>query len=84
MAINIGRNIAPLRALRSIADSTQRLGSVYERLSSGMRINRASDAAAGLAIADSLRADSRIYYQAIRNTNDGFLCVLSQMIVSVN
>ncbi len=71
MPITIGSNLASLRAQRSIADSTQRLGSVYERLSSGMRINRASDDAASLAIADSLRADSRIYSQAIRNANDG-------------
>ena len=42
-----------------------------ERLSSGLRLNRASDDAAGLAIADSLRADQRVYTQGIRNINDG-------------
>jgi len=40
-------------------------------LSSGQRINKASDDAAGLAIADSLRADQRVASVAIRNANDG-------------
>jgi flagellin len=44
---------------------------VYERLSSGQRINRASDDAAGLAIASSLNTSKRVYTQAIRNINDG-------------
>ena len=43
----------------------------FERLSSGQRINRASDDAAGLAIADSLKATGRVYAQAVRNGNDG-------------
>jgi flagellin len=47
------------------------LGAVYERLSSGQRINKASDDAAGLAIADSLRATQRVASVAIRNANDG-------------
>lgn len=41
------------------------------RLASGQRINRASDDPAGLAVASSLRADSRVYGQGIRNVNDG-------------
>jgi flagellin-like hook-associated protein FlgL len=44
---------------------------VYERLSSGQRINRASDDAAGLAVSESLKADTRIFTQGIRNVNDG-------------
>jgi flagellin-like hook-associated protein FlgL len=51
--------------------NTSQLSSVFERLSSGQRINRASDDAAGLAIADSLNAGSRIFNQALRNLNDG-------------
>jgi flagellin len=47
------------------------LSRTYERLSSGYRINRASDDAAGLAIADSLKADQRIATVAVRNANDG-------------
>ncbi len=42
-----------------------------ERLSSGLRINHAADDAAGLAIASSLNADSRVYTTGIRNLNDG-------------
>ena len=57
MAITLGSNIASLQAQR--------------RLSSGQRINRASDDAAGLAIADALRADQRVASVAIRNANDG-------------
>ncbi len=70
MPITLGSNISSLRTQRSLADSTQRLGTVYERLSSGMRINHASDDAAGLAISNALKADSRIYSQATRNIND--------------
>ncbi len=57
--------------IRNLGESSTRVSKAYERLSSGMRINRASDDAAGLAIADSLRSDARIYGQAIRNANDG-------------
>jgi len=43
----------------------------FERLSSGLRITKASDDVAGLAIADTLRVNSKLYGQAIRNVNDG-------------
>jgi flagellin len=55
--------------------SSAELGKTYERLSSGMRINRASDDAAALSIADTLRADARIAKVAIRNINDGISLV---------
>jgi flagellin len=71
MPITIGSNIASLQAQRRLNTSTDSLGRVYEKLSSGQRINRASDDAAGLAIADALKADSRIASVAIRNANDG-------------
>jgi flagellin len=51
--------------------STESLGRTFERLSSGQRINRASDDAAGLAIADNLKAQQRVATVAIRNANDG-------------
>jgi len=47
------------------------LSNVYQKLSSGQRINKASDDAAGLAIADALKASQRIATVAIRNANDG-------------
>jgi flagellin len=54
-----------------LSNSTGDLRKSFERLSSGLRIVRARDDAAGLAIADALRADSRIASVAIRNANDG-------------
>ena len=71
MAITLGSNIASLKAQRTLGVSTEQLSKTYERLSSGYRINRASDDAAGLAIADSLKADQRVATVAIRNANDG-------------
>ena len=71
MAITINTNIAALNAQRRLGNTTSQLQKSYERLSSGLRIVRASDDAAGLAIADSLRADQRIAGVAIRNANDG-------------
>jgi flagellin len=71
MAISLGSNIASLQAQRRLSTATSKLGNTFERLSSGQRINKASDDAAGLAIADSLRADQRVASVAIRNANDG-------------
>ncbi len=71
MAITLGSNIISLQAQRRLSDASLRLNEVFERLSSGQRINKASDDAAGLAIADSLRADQRLASVAIRNANDG-------------
>jgi len=75
MAITIGNNIASLQAQRRLNNSTRQLGAVYERLSSGQRINRAADDAAGLSIANSLRAQQRVASVAIRNANDGISVV---------
>jgi flagellin len=71
MSIKIGSNLASINAQRRLGDATSSLSSIYEKLSSGQRINRASDDAAGLAIADDLNAKGRIYTQGIRNGNDG-------------
>ena len=71
MAITLGSNIASLQAQRSLSQSTDGLSDVYQKLSSGMRINKAADDAAGLAIADSLKANQRIATVAVRNANDG-------------
>ncbi len=69
--INIRTNVPSLSAQRALNSTTDRLNKAYERLSSGLRITRAADDAAGLAIADQLRADSRIATVAVRNANDG-------------
>jgi len=71
MAINIRTNIPSLIAQRNLDSSSARLNTSYERLSSGLRINRARDDAAGLAIAESLKADSAVATVGIRNANDG-------------
>lgn len=71
MGLTLGSNIASLRTIRYLHESSSKLGDTLSRLSSGQRINRASDDAAGLAIADSLRVDARLYTQASRNINDG-------------
>lgn len=69
--IRIGSNMASLQAQRRLSEGSEKLASTFERLSSGLRINRASDDAAGLAIASALRVDSRVFTQAIRNLGDG-------------
>ena len=55
MPITINTNVASLNAQRRLSVSTGSLRKTYEQLSSGLRITRASDDAAGLAIADSLK-----------------------------
>lgn len=71
MTISVNSNLAALRAQRFLGQSTNALAKTYERLSSGQRINRASDDAAGLAIASSLRVNSRLASIGIRNAQDG-------------
>ena len=71
MPISLGNNIPSLVAQRKLGVATDAVSAASERLSSGLRINRASDDAAGLAIADSLAVKSRVFGQAIRNVNDG-------------
>jgi len=75
MPITINSNIASLSAQRRLGIANDSLNSTYQKLSSGQRINKASDDAAGLAIADSLKADQRIGGVAIRNANDGISTV---------
>ena len=71
MALNIKTNVPSITAQKNLESSSRALGQTYERLSSGLRINRAKDDAAGLAIAEALKADSRIATVAMRNANDG-------------
>jgi len=71
MAVTIGSNLAAQRVIRNLAASEDSVVRASERLSSGQRINRASDDAAGLAIASTLNSLGRIHSQAIRNINDG-------------
>ncbi len=54
-----------------MGEATSSLSETYNRLSSGLRITKASDDAAGLAVSSLLNADKRVTNQAIRNLNDG-------------
>ncbi len=70
VSITINSNVASLNAQRRLRDSTAAVGNSFQRLSSGLRIDHASDDAAGLAIASSLNVDTKLTVQARRNTND--------------
>jgi len=71
MALRILHNTTALSAYRNLSVTQSRLGRSIEKLSSGLRIVRASDDAAGLAISEQMRADVRSMNQAVRNANDG-------------
>ena len=71
MAVRIFNNIPSLTAQRILGVNNNRLALSVERISSGIRINRAADDAAGLAISVGLRSDVRALRQAVRNAGDG-------------
>ncbi|MCR5536789.1 MAG: flagellin [Succinivibrio sp.] len=64
-------NIASLRATNDLRKQTKALDTVYQRLSSGLRINSSKDDPAGLQISNRLTAEINGYTQANRNANDG-------------
>ena len=68
--VTLGTGLSALKIQRQFSTVSDQVARTNERLSSGQRINRASDDAASLAIAEALRADSRVFTQAIRNGND--------------
>jgi len=71
MALIVNNNIASITAQRNLGISTANLQGSVARLSSGLRITKASDDAAGLGISETLRAQIRSINQAVRNSNDG-------------
>jgi len=75
MGLRINTNIAALNATRQLNRTTMRLNKSLERLSSGLRINRAADDAAGLAIAEAFRSQVRGLAVAQRNAQDGISLV---------
>ncbi|SDT85688.1 flagellin N-terminal helical domain-containing protein [Desulfobacula phenolica] len=75
MALRINTNVASLNAHKNMIKTDNSLSSALEKLSSGLRINKAADDASGMAIADSLRSQSLGLGQAIRNGNDGISIV---------
>jgi flagellin len=70
MSLRIQNNVEAFNAQRQLGVTTHKLGKAMERLSSGYRINRAADDAAGLAISEKLRGQIGGLAQAIRNTQD--------------
>lgn len=69
--MRINNNIAALNAWRGLTQTDTNLGKSLEKLSSGLRINRAGDDAAGLAISEKMRGQIKGLYQASRNAQDG-------------
>ena len=70
MPLYINNNLASMNAQKSLGNSNTLLSKTLERLSTGLRINRAADDAAGLAISDKMRTQIRGFSQAIYNAQD--------------
>jgi len=71
MALTVNSNVASLNAQRNLATNSTSLSTVFQRLSSGLRVNSAKDDAAGLAVAEGMSSIIRGSNVAIRNANDG-------------
>ena len=71
MAVIINTNVAALNAQRNLGVTSSKTSKTLEKLSSGLRINRAADDAAGLAISEKMRAQVRGMQQGQRNALDG-------------
>jgi flagellin len=75
MALRIQNNVEAFGAHRRLVESSTKMAKSMERLSSGFRINRGGDDAAGLGISERMRAQSRGLAQAQRNIQDGISLV---------
>ena len=75
MSMRVATNISALNAHRTMQGNNRAISSSFEKLSSGSRINKAADDAAGLAISENLKAQIRSAHQAKRNSNDGISLV---------
>ncbi|MCW2959652.1 MAG: flagellin FliC [Thermoleophilia bacterium] len=75
MGLRINSNVEAFNAHRSLSASSNLLSKSMEKLSSGLRINRAADDAAGLGISERLRGQIRGIEQASRNAQDGISLV---------
>lgn len=71
MSMRIATNLASINGQRQLFKTNHAMMRALEKLSSGYRINRAADDAAGLAISENLRAQTRGLKQANRNAQDG-------------
>src|SRR5512146_1554216 len=75
--MSIRTNVASLNAQRNLYSTQISLDSSLSKLSSGYRITKAGDDAAGLGISTNLEAQIRSYAQAVRNANDGISVIQS-------
>lgn len=75
MGLRIATNVASLNAQKNLGATNRAMATSLERMSSGYRINKSADDAAGLAISENLRALTRGLRQANRNANDGISLV---------
>jgi flagellin len=75
MGMSVNTNVAALNSYRNLGVTNDQMSKSLERLSSGFRINRAADDAAGLAISEGLRSQIGGMKQAVRNTQDGISVV---------
>jgi flagellin len=75
MGLSINQNIAAVNSYRNLSNTQNDLSKSLEKLSSGFRINRAADDAAGLAISEGLRSQIGGLKQAVRNSQDGISVV---------
>jgi flagellin len=73
--MRINQNIAAFNAYRNLTSTNVAMGKSLEKLSSGFRINRAADDAAGLSISEGLRAQTGGLKVAVRNAQDGISVV---------
>ncbi|UYP00910.1 flagellin [Oceanotoga sp. DSM 15011] len=69
--MRINHNLNALNAWRNLGNANSGMGKSLEKLSSGLRINRAGDDAAGLAISEKMRAQIKGYDMATKNAQDG-------------
>jgi flagellin len=75
MGMRITTNIGSINAQRSLANSQREIQKSMAQLSSGSRITKAADDAAGLGISENLKSQIRSYSQASRNANDAISMV---------
>lgn len=75
MGLRIGTNVSSLAAQRSLSGSAREVNKSFGQLSSGSRITKAADDAAGLSISEGLKSHIRGYQQAGRNAQDGISMV---------
>ena len=71
MSFSLVNNLTSTNAQSKLSQTSGKLNQTLQRLSTGLRINKSGDDAAGLAIANSFRSDVTVLSQGVRNANDG-------------